>query len=105
VGGTADYQLPGRAIVHSTMLYDTDMDHMLNAITPGPEKLEKKGIQSVRQRITLLKDHVSLTLDEVKALIRSTLCDGELMLTDEQVKEIEIIEQGYLKSEFIHLIQ
>jgi lipoic acid synthetase/lipoate-protein ligase A len=105
VCGTAYYQLPGRAIVHSTMLYDTDMDHMLNAITPGPEKLEKKGIQSVRQRITLLKDHVSLTLDEVKALIRSTLCDGELMLTDEQVKEIETIEQGYLKSEFIHLIQ
>jgi len=105
VCGTAYYQLPGRAIVHSTMLYDTNMTHMLNAITPGPEKLEKKGIQSVRQRITLLKDHVSLTLDEVKALIRSTLCEGELLLTDEQVKEIETIEQGYLKSEFIHLIQ
>jgi hypothetical protein len=27
------------------------------------------------------------------------------MLTSEQVAEIEKIEQGYLKSEFIHLIQ
>jgi len=105
VCGTAFYQLPGRSIVHSTMLYDTNMQHMLNAITPGPEKLEKKGIQSVRQRITLLKDHTQLTLDDVKALIRNTLCDGELMLTSEQVAEIEKIEQGYLKSEFIHLIQ
>ena len=105
VCGTAFYQLPGRSIVHSTMLYDTNMQHMLNAITPGPEKLEKKGIQSVRQRITLLKDHTQLTLDDVKALIRNTLCDGELMLTCEQVAEIEKIEQGYLKSEFIHLIQ
>ena len=89
VCGTAYYQLPGRGIVHSTMLYDTNMDHMLNAITPGPEKLEKKGIQSVRQRITLLKDYVSLSLDEVKTLIRKTLCEGELMLTPEQVAEIE----------------
>ncbi len=81
VCGTAFYQLPGRSIVHSTML------------------------QSVRQRITLLKDHTQMTLDEVKTLIRNTLCDGELMLTSEQVVEIEKIEQGYLKSEFIHLIQ
>ena len=105
VCGTAFYQLPGRSIVHSTMLYDTNMQHMLNAITPGPEKLEKKGIQSVRQRITLLKDHTRMTLDEVKPLICNTLCDGELMLTSGQVAEIEKIEQGYLKSEFIHLIQ
>lgn len=89
VCGTAFYQLPGRSIVHSTMLYDTNMEHMLNAITPGPEKLEKKGIQSVRQRITLLKDHVSLSLDEVKTLIRETLCEGELRLSPEQVAEIE----------------
>ena len=105
VCGTAFYQLPGRSIVHSTMLYDTNMEHMLNAITPSAEKLEKKGIQSVRQRITLLKDYVSLTLDEVKTLIRETLCKGELRLTPEQVAEIETIEQSYLKQEFIHLIK
>ena len=58
---------------------------MLNAITPGPEKLEKKGIQSVRQRITLLKDHTPLSLDEVKKLIRETLCQGERMVTAEEI--------------------
>ena len=105
VCGTAFYQLPGRSIVHSTMLYDTNMEHMLNAITPSAEKLEKKGIQSVRQRITLLKYYVDLTLDEVKTLIRETLCKGELRLTPEQVAEIETIEQSYLKQEFIHLIK
>ena len=105
VCGTAFYQLPGRSIVHSTMLYDTNMEHMLNAITPSAEKLEKKGIQSVRQRITLLKDYVGLTLDEVKTLIRETLCKEELKLTPEQVAEIETIEQSYLKQEFIHLIK
>ena len=89
VCGTACYHLSGRSIVHSTMLYNTNMEHMLNAITPGPEKLEKRGIQSVRQRITLLKDHTSLTLEELKVLIRETLCEGELVLTPEDVERIK----------------
>ena len=105
VCGTACYHLEGRSIVHSTLLYDTNMDHMLHAITPGPEKLEKKGIQSVRQRITLLKDYTSLSLDEVKTLVRDTLCVGELMLTEAQVQEIEKLEETYLKEDFIKLIQ
>ena len=87
--GTACYHLSGRSIVHSTMLYNTNMEHMLNAITPGPEKLEKRGIQSVRQRITLLKDHTSLKLEELKVLIRETLCEGELVLTPEDIERIK----------------
>ena len=89
VSGAAFYHLPGRSIVHSTMLYDTDMEHMLHAITPSKEKLEAKGIKSVRQRITLLKDHTSLSLEEFKALVRQTLCQGERLLTSEDVSGIE----------------
>ena len=105
VCGTACYHVNGRSIVHSTLLYDTNMEHMLHAITPGPEKLEKKGIQSVRQRITFLKDYTSLGLDEVKKLIRDTLCVGERMLSPEEVAGIEQIEVQYLKEDFIKHIQ
>jgi lipoic acid synthetase/lipoate-protein ligase A len=104
VCGTASYHLPGRSIVHSTLLYDTDMEHMLHAITPGYEKLQAKGIQSVRQRITLLKDYVSLTLEEVKTLIRQTLCDDTLLLSADEVTAIEELEAAYLREEFIHLL-
>ena len=100
--GTACRKTTKGCIVHSTMLYDTNMEHMLNAITPGPEKLAKKGIQSVRQRITLLKDHVSLSIEEVKSLIRQTLCDGELVLTAGQVDGIEQMAQEYLTKDFIN---
>ena len=89
VSGTACYKLGGHCIVHGTLLYDTNMDHMLQAITPSSEKLQKKGIQSVRQRITLLKDHTSLSLDELKARIIQMLCVGERMLTPDEVSEIE----------------
>ena len=103
VCGTACYHLEGRSIVHSTLLYDTNMDHMLHAITPGPEKLEKKGIQSVRQRITLLKDHFPLSQEMLKAGIRATLCKGEHLLTADDVASIEQLEQTYLDKDFINL--
>ena len=105
VCGTACYHLEGRSIVHSTMLFDTNMDHMLNAITPSREKLAKKGIESVRQRITLLKDYTTLdSVEALKALIRETLCEGERMLTAGEVAGIEAVEATYLKEEFINLL-
>ena len=95
----------GRSIVHSTMLYDTNMAHMVNAITPSREKLQKKGIESVRQRITLLKDYTSQSLDDVKTLIRETLCQDSRMLTPAEVAAVETLEQTYLKEEFIKILQ
>ena len=105
VCGTACYHVEGRSIVHSTMLFDTNMEHMLNAITPSQEKLAKKGIESVRQRITLLKDYTTLeNVEALKTLIRSTLCEGERLLTPQEVTEIERLEQSYLREDFIKLL-
>jgi len=98
VSGTAFYHLPGASIVHATMLYDTNMEHMLHAITPPKEKLQKKGIESVRQRITLLKDHTTMSLDDFKTHVRDTLCRGELLLTADDVAAIERLEQEKLNN-------
>ena len=95
VCGTACRKTPHGCVVHSTMLYDTNMQHMLQAITPTRQKLEKNGVESVRQRITLLKNYTSLTLEEVKKLIIRTLCDSERMLTADEVAQIEKIEEQY----------
>ena len=92
VSGNAFYHIPGHSIVHGTMLFDTDMEHMLHAITPPQVKLDKHGVRSVRQRITLLKEHTDLTIDDFKRFAISRLCDKELWLTDEDVKEIEKME-------------
>jgi len=95
VCGTACRKTSHGSIVHSTMLYDTNMENMLHAITPSQQKLAKNGVESVRQRITLLKDYTSLNLDEIKTLIIHTLCDSERMLTADEVAEIEQIEELY----------
>ena len=104
VSGTAFYHLPGRNIVHATFLYDADMENMLQAITPSREKLQRKGVESVRQRITLLKEYTDMGLEEVKTLIKTTLCEGERVLTPSQVKEIERLEATYLSEDFIQIV-
>lgn len=102
VSGNAFYHLPGRSIVHGTMLYDTDMDNMLQSITPTTDKLQSKGVSSVRQRIALLKDYLDIDIDEFKSYIRKGLCNGEYVLTETDVKEIEDMERRvYLTRDFI----
>ena len=101
VSGNAFYHMPGVSIVHGTMLFDTDMQHMLRAITPPQQKLDKHGVQSVRQRITLLKEHTDISIEEFKRFAVEKLCSDELQLTEEDVKNIETIEQQYLDPKFI----
>lgn len=103
VSGNAFYHLPGHSIVHGTMLFDTDMQHMLSAITPPKQKLSKHGVESVRQRITLLKEHTNLSIKAFKEFAVKKLCNKELQLTEEDIKAIETIEQKtYLNTEFIY---
>ena len=102
VSGNAFYHIPGRSIVHGTMLYDTNMQHMVGAITPTGEKLLSKGISSVRQRIALLKDYIPQSLEEFKTFVRQRLCQGERMLDMHDVAAIREIEQEYLSDEFIY---
>ena len=103
VSGNAYYHMPGRSIVHGTMLFDTDMQHMLQAITPPKQKLTKHGVESVRQRITLLREHTSLSIEEFKRFAVERLCTDTLQLTEEDVRNIETIErETYLNPEFIY---
>lgn len=102
VSGNAFYLLPRRSVVHGTMLYDTNMLNMVGAITPTDAKLLSKGVQSVRQRVALLKDYITLTLPEFKQFVHETLCDGDIELTPSDVSAIEDLEQQYLSPSFIY---
>ena len=102
VSGNAFYHIPGRSIVHGTMLYDTNMVNMVGAITPNDEKLISKGVESVRQRIALLKDFVQIDIEQFKTFVRENLCKGEITLTSDDIRAIEEIEKEYLTDEFVY---
>lgn len=102
VSGNAFYHLPGYSIVHGTLLFDTDMEHMLHAITPPQAKLEAHGVKSVHQRITLLREHTDLTIEDFQRFAISRLCDREYQLCEEEIAAIYQIEQEYLNPNFIY---
>lgn len=102
VSGNAFYHIPGRSIVHGTMLYDTDMRNMTACITPDDEKLLSKGVKSVRQHIALLKDYTTMSLDEIRESIIKSICDSTLTLREEDIEKISNIEKEYLSEEFIY---
>ena len=102
VSGNAFYHIPGHSIVHGTMLYDTCMENMVGAITPSDEKLVSKGVKSVRQHIALLKDYISLSIDEFKDFVRRNLCQEEILLNSDDIAAIEAIEEEYLSDAFIY---
>ena len=102
VSGNAFYHAAGKSILHGTMLFDTDMENMTNSLTPNTEKLSSKGVQSIRQHIALLKDYTDIGIKEFKEFVKRHLCDEELTLTENDIREIEKIEKEYLSDEFIY---
>ena len=103
VSGNALFQKEKASIVHGTLLYDVDIQIMMEAITPPKQKFEKHGIESVRQRVVNLKEiGLTLSVEEVRKIIVQSLCDAEMLLTSSDVIEIKKIEQGYYAPVFLN---
>ena len=101
VSGNAFYRVGGRSIVHGTMLFDTNLEDLVLSITPSNEKLITKGVESVRKRVTNLKEYLDIDIEEFKRFMRTSLCDSEECLTPDDITRIGEIEKEYLKEEWI----
>lgn len=102
VSGNAFFVRPACSIVHGTLLHSVDMDALALAITPAVEKLEKHGIQSVRQRVAnLVALGLDLDADCLAAELVRTFCDSERLLAPAEVAAIEEIEKSYTEPSFI----
>ncbi|MGM9862211.1 MAG: lipoate--protein ligase [Muribaculaceae bacterium] len=104
VAGNAFYHVPGRSIVHGTMLYDTDPVHITHAITPSRAKLESKKVTSVASHITTLRQEgIDMSCDAFRDYAIAHLTDGDpIVLTPADVAEIEKISEEYLTSEHLY---
>lgn len=101
VSGNAFYHRRGRAIVHGTMLFNTDIAEMLKAISPSDVKLSSKGVASVRSRVINLSEVTDMYIDEFKKRAAAYMCDSEIMLSPTDISAIEKIEKNYLTREWL----
>lgn len=103
VSGNAFYHIPGKGIVHGTMLYSTDMENMLNAITPSRSKLESKKVKSVASHITTISEHLpELNIEKFKEKAARFMATTELTLTESDIEEIEEMSLPYFTERWIY---
>ena len=104
VSGNAFHQLPDRSIVHGTLLYSTDLEALTEAIRPPVEKLERHGVQSVRQRVMNVADIVSQlpephdalkSVEALESFIVEYFTNDEICLTDDDISSIEQLSEQY----------
>ncbi len=89
VSGNAQYAASGRMFSHGTLLFDTDVSMMLQALNPRKAVIESKAVQSVRRFVTNLKDLLDPSYDiyKLKADIVAAVFEGsqpERYLLDEE---------------------
>ncbi len=56
--GNAQHSEGGRVLHHGTLLYDTDLSLLSCVLRPDSEKLQAKGVKSVRSRVENLRGHL-----------------------------------------------
>ena len=64
--GNAQYICKGRLIHHGTILFDSNLDHVSEALRVKPGKIESKSIKSVRSRVTNIKPYFTTELDTME---------------------------------------
>ena len=58
VSGFARSVYRQRELIHGTLMYDVDIDTLTRALDTPESKLNRKGVASVRSRVTNLKDYL-----------------------------------------------
>ena len=103
VSGCAFYQLSNRSVLHNSLLFDTQLDHLSNALTPAKEKLQSKGVESVRQRVTNVATYTQLDILAFMDYVRQEICGTEVLeLTEEDMKEVAEIEKELSSDDFVY---
>lgn len=98
--GNAQYLREGRVMHHGTILFDSDLSAVQEALAVKAEKLAGKGVASVRSRVTNLKPLLpaGTTLEEFRRVLLEELAGGSeaerCEFTEEDLAAIEALKEA-----------
>ncbi len=103
ISGNAQFSTKGKMFSHGTLLFDSEMEHIVSALKVRKDKIESKGIKSIRSRVTNISDLMSekMTIEQFKAKLLENIFEGydevpEYVLTEEDWKKIhELSKERY----------
>ncbi|MCL3780213.1 lipoate--protein ligase [Prolixibacteraceae bacterium JC049] len=103
ISGNAEHVFKKRLICHATLLFDTDLDELEEAIFTDESAYQGKAVKSVRSRVTNIVDHLKSTMDAtefsnylLKFLMGKSGDGSQYNFSEEDNKAIEqLIDEKY----------
>ncbi|MCH7322835.1 MULTISPECIES: lipoate--protein ligase [Solibacillus] len=92
VSGNAQYSTRGRMFSHGTLMFDLDIDAVVNSLKVKQDKIESKGIKSVRSRVANIIDFLpeKITVEQFRSEILKSIFGGE-----ENIQYYELTEEDW----------
>lgn len=94
VSGNAQYSTRGRMFSHGTLMFNLDIDAVVNSLKVKQDKIESKGIKSVRSRVAniidFLPENEKITVEEFRMQILKSIFGGE-----ENIQYYELTEEDW----------
>jgi lipoate-protein ligase A len=97
--GNAQYLKQGRIMHHGTILYDSCMDMLSKSLNVSDDKIESRGIQSIRSRVTNIRPYMetNMPIENFWASLKQYMFDAfnmeEYVLSPEENDKIEILKE------------
>ncbi|MGG3914734.1 lipoate--protein ligase [Rossellomorea vietnamensis] len=102
ISGNAQFSTKGRMFSHGTLLFDSEMENVVSALRVKKDKIESKGIKSIRSRVANISEFLTeqMTIEEFRSTLLDYIFDGsdveEYVLTEEDWKNIhELSKERY----------
>ncbi|MCR6096836.1 lipoate--protein ligase [Salipaludibacillus agaradhaerens] len=78
ISGNAQYTTKGRMFSHGTLLLDSEIEKVVDALKVNAEKIRSKGIKSIRSRVANINEFLEdkLTVDELKKVLLDDIFAG-----------------------------
>lgn len=97
--GNAQYKKDGRVMHHGTIMFDSDLDVLSQALRVSEDKIVSKGVKSVRARVTNVKPYLSgdVTLEDFKDVLVRSVLGGEpsrYELTEEDLATVHALRES-----------
>ncbi len=92
ISGNAMFSTKGRLFSHGTLMFNSNIDAVVAALKVKKEKIESKGIKSVRSRVANIVDFMEnpITVEEFRMEILKSIFGGE-----ENIKYYELTDEDW----------
>ncbi len=71
ISGNAQFATRGRMFSHGTLMFDSEIEHVVSALKVRKDKIESKGIKSIRSRVANISEFLEeeMTIEEFRSLL------------------------------------